>query len=239
MDRKIHMGEGDLSSVAEMVIRVLIVCDIRLYGEGVILLLERQTNIEMAPLVTDGRAARLAVRDYQPNVILVDAAMPDGLAIVRDMIESDPTTRVIALAVLDTEQEVFACIEAGACGYISRQAAGSDLVATIESVARGEAIVSPRMVASILRRVKALAGDHATGIRRAHLTSREVEIVKLLESGLSNKHIASRLNIELSTVKNHVHNILEKLRVHRRSDVAREVSVWSPRRSDGDLSGRG
>lgn len=221
-----------------MVIRVLIVCDVRLYGEGVAVLLERNTNIEVAALVTDRRAAMLAAREYHLDVILVDAAMPDGLAIVRDMIDSDPATRVIALAVLDTEQEVFACVEAGASGYLSRQSASSDLIATIESVARGEAIVSPRMVASILRRVKALAGDHVSGIRRGQLTSRELEIVNLLERGLSNKHIASRLNIELSTVKNHVHNILEKLRVHRRSDIARELRGWSPRRGDADMTGR-
>lgn len=215
-----------------MVIRVVIVCDVRLYIEGVALLLGGHTNLEVVGLVSDRREASRAMLDSHPDVVLVDVAMPHGLVTVRELIDSDPTARIVALAISDSEPEVFACVEAGAAGYVPRAATVAELIATVESVARGEAMIPPRMVASILRRVKALAGSHPSGLARAPLTSRELEIVNLLTSGLSNKHIASRLNIELSTVKNHVHNILEKLRVHRRGDIAREVRVAPPRRSD-------
>lgn len=84
--------------------------------------------------------------------------MPHGLATVSELIDAEPSARIVALAVLDTKEEVLACIEAGAIGYIPREATADDLIATVESVARGEAIVPPRMVASILRRVTTLAG---------------------------------------------------------------------------------
>lgn len=217
-----------------MVIRVLIVGDVRLYTEGLAVLLEREATLQVAAIAAGRCAAMLAVRECRPDVVLLDTAMTEGLATAREIIEADPTARIIALAVANAEQDVFACVEAGAVGYLPRDGGAGDLIATVQSVARGEAIVSPRMAASIMRRVTTLAAGHATSLRQVQLTSRELEIVKLLDLGLSNKQIVARLNIELSTVKNHVHNILEKLRVHRRGDISREMRTWSRRRGDSN-----
>src|SRR5439155_827652 len=120
----------------------------------------------------------------------------------------------------------------------AREASIDDLVTVIESVARGEAICSPRVAAGLLRRVAALAAGHGGDLPRAQLTNREREIVRLIDNGLSNKEIARALGIEVATVKNHVHNILEKLQVHRRGEAAARVRGTSRGRMSGQVGWR-
>jgi two-component system, NarL family, nitrate/nitrite response regulator NarL len=110
--------------------------------------------------------------------------------------------------------------EEGTAGYVPRDAGLADLEACVHSVARGEALYTPRMAAALLRRIAALAAERRPQPPRAKLTLREREIAALMREGLSNKEIASVLSIEASTVKNHVHNILAKLDVHRRAEAA-------------------
>ena len=124
-----------------MSIRVLIVGDVRVYVEGLARLLERETSL-VVTIAMDRRAALLAVHEHRPDLVLLDAAMAEGLATARELVEADAATRIIALAVPNAEQEVFACLEAGAVGYLPREGSAEDLIASIDSVARGEAIVS-------------------------------------------------------------------------------------------------
>ena len=104
-------------------------------------------------------------------------------------------------------------------GYVSREDSLDDLVAVVESVGRGELLCSPRVAASLLRRVASRAGTRWDSAPTHHLTAREAQIGQLIQEGLSNKEIASRLGIEVTTAKNHVHNLLEKLQVHRRAEA--------------------
>jgi DNA-binding NarL/FixJ family response regulator len=124
----------------------------------------------------------------------------------------------VTLGVDDGDDDVLAWAEAGVSGYVARDASFEDLVETVRAVARGELRCSPRLAATLLRRVTALAGDAPHSATR--LTQREREISSLLEAGLSNKEIAGRLYIELPTVKNHVHNILRKVGASRRGEAA-------------------
>jgi len=103
---------------------------------------------------------------------------------------------------------------------VPRDGTLADLRAVIESVARGEVVCSPRIAASLLRRIADLAAEREPPPPELRLTSREIEIVELIDQGLSNKEIAQRLSIALPTVKNHVHSILDKLHVHRRAEAA-------------------
>src|SRR5205823_14959048 len=132
-----------------------------------------------------------------------------------------PKTPVVALGVADAEPEMLACIEAGVVGLVSRDASFAELVATLVGAARGEVHCSPRFAGVLARRVASLAARRDADPALDRLTARECEIVALVEQNLSNKEIAVRLGIEVATVKNHVHNLLDKLQVHRRSDVAR------------------
>jgi DNA-binding NarL/FixJ family response regulator len=168
---------------------------------------------------TDRQDAVERTRSTCPEIVIVDMAMPESLATVRDLARVSPETRIIALTVPEVEHAVIACAEAGIVGYVSREGSLDDLVGLIECVARGETRMSPRMVATLMRRVSALAADRAADAVRADLTAREQEIVACIRDGLSNKQIGARLHIELATVKNHVHNVLEKLHVQRRGEV--------------------
>ncbi len=216
-------------------IRVAIVADTRLYREGLAQVLGRDSGICIVATAARREEAVASLPDVQPDVILVDMALPDSLGALRVIVERVPDRRIIAIGVLDEEDDVLNCAEVGVAGYVSREASVEELVTVIESVARGEAICSPRVAASLLRRVAALAAGQGGELPLAHLTSREREIVRLIDQGLSNKEIARDLGIEIATVKNHVHNLLEKLQVHRRGEAAARVRGTGGGRVSGRL----
>ena len=202
-------------------IRVLIVSSIRLYREGIRQMLGRCPGLAVVGAKSDGRDLAAEIRDLQPHVAVVDATVADGHAVVRDIRRSAPAVAIVALGIDEEEDEVVACAEAGIAGYVTREASVEELVAVVESAARGELRCSPRMAGGLLRRLNALADDRELPPASVRLTAREREIVRLFREDLSNKEIADRLGIEVATVKNHVHNLFEKLNVHRRSEAAR------------------
>src|SRR6185436_13278348 len=139
-----------------------------------------------------------------------------SLDAIRRVSASSARARIVAFAVEETERDVLLCAEAGAAGYVACDGTMDDLVNTIHSVARGELLCSPRIAATLFRALHA-QGSRPDGDRLAlTLTAREREIAPLIDRGLSNKEIAAHLRIEVATVKNHVHNLLEKLQVASR-----------------------
>jgi two-component system nitrate/nitrite response regulator NarL len=202
-------------------IRVFIVCATRLYREGLTQILAAQSDIAVVGTAADSEQAVPGLRELGPDVVLLDAALPGGAAELLTLREEDPEAKVVALTLPDAEEDVIQFAEAGVSGYVTRDSSVDDLVATIRSVDRGELICSPRMAAALLRRLSAVATEHSQSTPR--LTLREREIVQLIDAGLANKEIAGRLHIQVSTVKNHVHNILEKVGVHRRAEIVRQL----------------
>jgi len=200
--------------------RIVVAGDIRLYRDGVALDLSREPAFSVVGAASDRSELMRCVREERPDIVVIDMAMSESLDAVRDLWREAPDARVVAITVPEHERAVIACAEAGIAGYVLREGSLDDLRQAIHSVARGEFIVSPKMAASLLRRVSALAADRAAPSPIEELTLREREIVGLIEDGLANKQIAARLNIELATVKNHVHRILEKLHVARRGEIA-------------------
>jgi two-component system nitrate/nitrite response regulator NarL len=201
-------------------VSVLVVSDVRLYRHGLAEILARHEGIEVVGTAANTPDAVAAARSHPPALVLLDVTMPAGVETIRAVVGALPAAKVLALTVTDDEEQVIAWAEAGVSGYVTRESSLDDLVAAIHSARRGELICSPRLAATLLRRVRSLsAGVPAGAFGEPALTTRELEIVDLLDAGLSNKEIASRLYIEVATVKNHVHNILEKLRARRRSEV--------------------
>jgi two-component system, NarL family, nitrate/nitrite response regulator NarL len=202
-------------------IRILIVAEIRLYREGLAGMLRAEAADEIDVVATANGAddAVRALRELAPDIVLLDMA-PDNAWLVRALTAAVPGTRVVALAVPENEAEVLACAEAGVAGFVTRDASVEDVVAAVEGAARGEVLASPRMVATLFERIATLALERSPQSIESRLTARELEILDLVDQGLSNKEIARRLTIELSTVKNHVHNIFEKLNVSRRSEAS-------------------
>jgi two-component system, NarL family, nitrate/nitrite response regulator NarL len=199
-------------------IRAVIGSDTRFWRDGLADVLRRR---QIAVLGVAAHAADLVdvVEQLSPDVVLLDVALPDSIGAVREIATRTPQVRVVALGIREREDEIIACAEAGVAGYVTRDDALDDLVEAIQTVLRGEMRCSARLAATLLRRVTTLAADRPVATSDARLTARELEVSRLLDDGLSNKQIAQQLQIELPTVKNHVHNILEKLSVHRRSEA--------------------
>ncbi len=207
--------------------RVLVVAEIRLFREGLAEMLRAEPEIDVVATAAGADEAVRALRQLAPDVALVDMAIPDNKWLVRALVEAVPGACIVALAVPEIEREVLACAEVGVAGYVTRDGSIEDVVAAVESAARGEVLCSPRMAARLFQRVATLALERSPNIE-SRLTTRELEILDLIDQGLSNKEIARRLTIQLSTVKNHVHNILEKLNVSRRSEAAARARAARP-----------
>jgi DNA-binding NarL/FixJ family response regulator len=199
---------------------VLLVSDVRLFREGIALALREQPVIRWVDTAAGQEEAVRHLRTQTPDVVIVDVATPAGFDTIRRVRQSGVDARIVALGIANDETEVLACGEHGVVGYVTRDATLLDLVAAIDAAARDELHCSPSLAAAMFRRLGALALNPPRDHAGARLTPREVEVMGALEQGLSNKAIACQLGIEQATVKNHVHNVLEKLHVHRRSEVA-------------------
>jgi DNA-binding NarL/FixJ family response regulator len=165
------------------------------------------------------------IESASPGVVVADSRTVINNHLVSAVAELSPQTAVVAIGVLEEDSEILACAEAGVAGLVPANASFDDLVKVVVGAGRGEFPASPRMAAAILRHVARQAAqreERATPQPHA-LTVRELEIVHLVGRGKSNKEIAAALRIEVTTAKNHVHRILEKLGVPRRSAIAHAV----------------
>jgi two-component system nitrate/nitrite response regulator NarL len=215
-----HSGGHDMNSQPLQAVRILVIADIRIYREGLAQLLAREPRFRVVGSAAGQEEAFALLQDTWVDVVLLDMAMAESMVAVRAIVAALPEVKVVALAVPETEDDIVSCAEAGISGYVLRDGSQQDLLATVDTVVRGEILCSPRVAATLLRRVAELAAEHRTELSGASLTTRELEIVRLLDQGLSNKEIARQLSIQLSTTKNHVHNILAKLGTHRRAEAA-------------------
>ncbi len=214
-------------------VRIFIADDNRLLREGLVSMLAEQEGFAVAGAAANGPEALELIKKLRPDVVLIDIGMPDrdGLKVTRALYQQMPQVKVIILGMPDLTDEIMACIEAGAVGYVLKEASFDYLVETIRSAQRGESFCSPRMAASLFSRVAELAGAK-TPPNTVRLTPREVEIINKIAEGLSNKEIAQRLSIQVQTVKNHIHNILDKLQLQNRLEAvqyARERNLLTHR----------
>jgi two-component system nitrate/nitrite response regulator NarL len=212
-------------------LRVLIVSDVRVVQEGLRSILEGRDGVDVASTVDIAHAADQTAR-LHPDVILFDTARPDSVESLKDLAASVPHCKIVAFGVRETDEEILALAAAGPAGYICNAAPSSDVVKVLEQVMCDELHCSPRAAASLYRHVATLsqAGNEpvnvvGTGspISTAGLSRRELQIAQLIDCGLTNKQIGRELGIEAATVKNHVHNLCEKLEVHRRGEAAARV----------------
>jgi two-component system, NarL family, nitrate/nitrite response regulator NarL len=205
--------------------RVLIVVGVRLYREGLVQLLSAREDLTVVGAESDGTAAARRLDRTMPDVALVEMGLPDLDAITHALSGRTPTVPLVAMGIADSDTDVLECAERGFAGYVTRDGSIDELVNTICGAARGELTCSPRTAASLMRRLGTLAAELRPAQAVVRLTRREREIAALMREDLSNKEIATRLRIEVATVKNHVHNVLDKLQVRRRSDAARMLDL--------------
>ena len=204
-------------------IRIFIADDNCLLLEGLVTMLGEQEDFVVIGTALNGHNAMEQIRDLHPEVALIDIGMPDkdGLEVTQILHQDVPDVKVIILGLVDLTDEIMACIEAGATGYVLKESSFDHLVETIRSVHRNETFCSPRMTASLFSRIAELTSEGKTQslTDSVKLTGRELDVINLIAEGLPNKEIAKRLFIEPQTVKNHIHNILDKLQLHNRFET--------------------
>jgi len=199
--------------------RVLVVSDIRLFQEALAALLARECGVDIVGTASPPQAPAIAA-ELAPDIVVLDVTRHGNLDCAKRLAEPPPSGKVVAFGVVGTDAEVVALATAGVAGYLRHDAAIEDVTAVLASALRDELLCSPRDAATLCHRVATLSRDGREGPRAAVLSKRELQIAGLINRGLSNKEIARRLGIQATTVKNHVHNILDKLNVHRRGEAA-------------------
>ena len=219
-------------------LRVLVVSDVKLFQDGLALLLAQQEGVQV--IGTTGlpqAAARTA--QLRPDVVLFDATRPGNLEHAKSLMLQTPAAKVMAFGIAETDSEILALAAAGISGYVCDDASLTDVLAAVKSTMRNELLCSPRAAAALYHQVALLSRNGTDTASAAPLSKREMQIAGLMDRGLSNKQIARHLGIQATTVKNHVHNILDKLKVHRRGEaVARmRADLHSP--APGDDAGAG
>lgn len=208
-----------MDSPSLAIVKTCVVSDVRIYRDGIVGALIGAAGVEIRAVASFTPAAASDIVSEQTDVVVVDMGARCAIDFIRSVRQLHPQTRIVAFGVDESEGEILACAEAGVAAYVCRDASGQTLVETVMAAARGELICSPRIAASLFRRVASLA-DRA-GAAADPLTVREVQVLGLIREGLGNKQIAAELHIAEATVKSHVHNVLEKLHVKRRAQAAR------------------
>jgi two-component system NarL family response regulator len=206
----------------EETIRVIIADDHALFRRGLMMVLEEEDDIEVVAEAANGREVVELARELAPDVVVMDVRMPqvDGIAATRAILEAVPAAMVLVLTVSDDEDDLFEAMKAGAAGYLLKEISTEEVGQAVRSVTRGQRLVTPSLATKLI-------SEFATISRRAaerrvdapQLTARELEVLKHVSDGSSNREIGSRLGISENTVKNHVRNILEKLRLHTRMEA--------------------
>jgi DNA-binding NarL/FixJ family response regulator len=208
-------------------IKILIIEDNRVLRDGLTVMLNEQIDMHVAATIGSGNEILLKASQANPQVILMDLSLTSfkESSVVTSIRKTLPNAKVIGMGFIPTQADIVEFIEAGASGFILKSATVKEFLGTIRSVAQGEKILPPSLTGSLFSHVIELALKKGNGKLSSvvRMTKREREIIALIADGLSNKEIALHLNIATHTVKSHVHNIMEKLALHTRLQIAKFI----------------
>lgn len=204
-------------------IRVMICDDHALFRRGLHMVLESEEGMAVVGEAEDGEEAIRKAQELAPDVVLMDVRMPrvTGIEAARAIAEVHPSTKIVMLTVSDEEDDLYDAIKAGATGYLLKEISIEEVADAIRAVVSGQSLISPSMASKLLTEFTNLArkADEKQAVPSPRLTDRELEVLKLVAQGMSNREIAGELYISENTVKNHVRNILEKLHLHSRMEA--------------------
>ena len=205
-------------------IRILIIEENRLLREGIVATIEGEADMRVVAASGGNGNILVQVQKLRPHVVLLDLGLrnQNGVRIVASLITGFPEIKVIGMGLIPTQLDIVEWVGAGASGFILKDATVEAFLETIRSVARGTKVLPPSLAGSLFSHVieHALKKGKGTLTSAVRMTKREREIISLIAEGLSNKEIAQQLNVATYTVKSHVHNILEKLALHSRLQIA-------------------
>jgi two-component system NarL family response regulator len=202
-------------------IRVLIVDDHALFRRGLEMVLEQEPDIEVVGEASDGAEALTKAVDSTPDIVLLDVRMPKrtGLEACMEIKQLVPAARIIMLTVSDEEADLYEAVKNGASGYLLKDSSIDEVAQAVRVVAEGQSLISPSMAVKLLDEFKEMSRTDREQVPTPRLTDRELEVLRLVATGLNNREVAKQLFISENTVKNHVRNILEKLQLHSRMEA--------------------
>jgi DNA-binding NarL/FixJ family response regulator len=212
-------------------IHVLLVHDTPLICSVIAAALEDEPDIKVAGCATSAGEALARAAQLDVDVVLVSTRLPDkgALRLTQAMTEADPSVKILVLGLTESKEHILRYVEAGADGYVLKDDSVNELITHIRAAHSGKAFASPKIVAALMSRVQELSQtveEAKTDLpESSELTPREIEVLQLIEQGLTNQEIANRLVIEVGTVKNHVHSILQKLDVSSRQEAAAYFAI--------------
>ncbi len=204
-------------------IRVLVADDHALYRRGLEMVLGQEDDIEIVGEAGDGAEAIRRAEELLPDVVLMDIRMPrrsgiEACTAIKDVV---PSTKIVILTISDEESDLYEAVRAGANGYLLKDVPGEEIADGIRAVVGGQSLISPSMASKLLTEFATMIkkSDERPALPVPRLTTRELEVLKLVARGMANRDIAGELFISENTVKNHVRNILEKLQLHSRMEA--------------------
>jgi two-component system, NarL family, nitrate/nitrite response regulator NarL len=199
-------------------IRLIITSSVRLVREGLAATFDGRDGVVVAETVDLGPCGIARIAAAEADVVLVDLGQTDPFAAARTIKVASPGVKLIAFGLDEIDDRVFACAAAGFCGYVPRESSADELYRALVDVMEGRMHCAPHIAAAMFNRLADFLQEQSPPL--PSLTSRESEILALVDQGCSNKDIARQLAISSATVKNHMHNILQKLHVSRRGQAA-------------------
>jgi DNA-binding NarL/FixJ family response regulator len=202
-------------------VRVLVVDDQELFRRGLTMLLAVESGIEVVGEAGDGVEGTALAESAAPDVVLLDVRMPkrSGIEACLAIKEAVPSAKIIMLTVSDEEADLYEAVKSGASGYLLKDSSIEEVAQAVRVVADGQSLISPSMAIKLIDEFKQMSKPEKTAGPGLRLTERELDVLRLVAQGHSNKEIAVRLFISENTVKNHVRNMLEKLQLHSRMEA--------------------
>lgn len=206
-------------------IKILIVDDHAVVRDGLVTMLGRQEDFAVVGEAENGLIAVEKARELQPDVILMDLRMPelDGVGAMTQIRAGNPDVKFIVLTTYDTDEYIFDAIDAGAKGYLMKDASREELFQSVRTVHRGESLIEPGVASRVLDRLAQFSRQAGRSGGPQSLSDRELDVLRLMAAGAANKNIASELSISESTVKTHVTNIFQKLEVGHRTEAVTQA----------------
>ena len=205
-------------------IRLMLVEDNRLLREGLTAMLKGQPDVEIVASFGNGENIVVKAQERKPEVILLDLGLrsQNSLRVVELVKQGAPEVKLVVMDLIPVQADIVEFVKAGVSGFLLKDATFEDFLRTIRSVAAGAKVLPPSLTGSLFSQIieQAVGEGKLKLIEAVRMTKREREVIELIAEGLSNKEIAQRLNLATYTVKSHVHNILEKLALHTRLEVA-------------------
>jgi len=206
-------------------IRLLIIEDNRILRDGITAMIDKQSDLKVVAALDNREKTDLKILETKPNILLIDLGLQDknSLQLVRSTKKKFPGIKIIVMDLFPLQEDIFEFVKAGASGFILKDARVHEFLKTIRSVFQGQKVLPTNLMGSLFSQIVNEAAHRPKEsklIRSVRMTKRERQVIELVSDGLTNKEIGQKLHVSPHTVKSHVHNILEKLAMHNRIEIA-------------------